>query len=124
MRAYSWLSMCLSGAVPAVLFGAVSLAPTGAAAADCTFTQPLTTQTRCLTAVSIPGNPLRSFDISFVNPDRAEFYFADRSNSAIDIIDTETLKFKRFLGGFAGVAIKNGTVHNHHSAPDGVTTHV
>ena len=123
MRAYSWLLMCLSGAIPAVLFGAVSLAPTGAVAADCTFTQPLTTQTRCLTAVSIPGNPLRSFDISFVNPDRAEFYLADRSNSAIDIIDTETLKFKRFLGGFAGVALKNGNVDSNHSGPDGVATH-
>ena len=123
MRAYSRLLMCLSGAIPAVLFGAVSLAPTGAVAADCTFTQPLTTQTRCLTAVSIPGNPLRSFDISFVNPDRAEFYLADRSNSAIDIIDTETLKFKRFLGGFAGVALKNGNVDSNHSGPDGVATH-
>jgi hypothetical protein len=123
MRAYSWPLMCLSGAIPAVLFGAVSLAPTGAVAADCTFTQPLTTQTRCQTAVSIPGNPLRSFDISFVNPDRAEFYLADRSNSAIDIIDTETLKFKRFLGGFAGVALKNGNVDSNHSGPDGVATH-
>ena len=123
MRAYSWLLMCLSGAIPAVLFGAVSLAPTGAVAADCTFAQPLTTQTRCLTAVSIPGSPLRSFDISFVNPDRAEFYLADRSNSAIDIIDTETLKFKRFLGGFAGVALKNGNVDSNHSGPDGVATH-
>ena len=123
MRAYSWLSMCLSGAIPAVLFGAVSLAPTGAVAADCTFTQPLTTKTRCLTAVSIPGNPLRSFDISFVNPDRAEFYFADRSNSAIDVIDTETLKFKRFLGGFVGVKFNGTALDNNHSGPDGVATH-
>ena len=124
MRAYGQLLMCLSGAIPAVLFGAVSLAPTGAVAADCTFAQPLTTQTRCLTAVSIPGNPLRSFDISFVNPDRAEFYLADRSNSAIDIIDTETLKFKRFLGGFVGVALTpTGTVDNNHSGPDGVANH-
>src|SRR5258708_34945952 len=104
--------MGLCEASAAVLYGAVSLAPTGVVAADCTFTQPLTTETRCLTAVSIPGNPLRSFDISFVNPDRAEFYLADRSNSAIDIIDTETLKFKRFLGGFIGAALKKGNVDN------------
>jgi hypothetical protein len=116
--------MCLSGAMPAVLFGAVSLAPTGAVAADCTFTPPLTTQTKCLSAVLIPGNPLRSFDISFVNPDRAEFYFADRSNSSIDIIDTETLKFKRFLSGFVGVALTPaGALDNNHSGPDGVATH-
>jgi hypothetical protein len=126
MSAYSRLSLlnCLSGAMPAVLFGAVSLAPTDAMAADCTFTPPLTTQTKCLTAVSIPGNPLRSFDISFVNPDRAEYYFADRSNSSIDIIDTETLKFKRFLGGFVGVKLSpTGAVDNNHSGPDGVATH-
>jgi hypothetical protein len=94
-------------------------------AADCTFAHPLTTQTRCLTAVIIPGNPLRSFDISFVNPDRDEYYFADRSNAAIDVIDTETLKFKRFLGGFVGVKINGttGAVDNNHSGPDGVVTH-
>ena len=123
MRAYSWLLMRLSGAIPAILFGAMSLAPTGAVSADCTFTPPLTTQTKCLTAVSIPGNPLRSFDIGFVNPRRAEFYLSDRSNSAIDVIDTETLKFKRFLGGFVGVALKNGNVDSSHSGPDGVATH-
>jgi hypothetical protein len=126
MSAYSRLSLlkCLSGAMPAVLFGAVSLAPTGAMAADCTFTPPLTTQTKCLTAVAIPGNPLRSFDISFVNPDRAEYYFADRSNSSVDIIDTRTLKFKRFLGGFVGVKLgSTGAVDNNHSGPDGVATH-
>jgi hypothetical protein len=126
MSAYSRLSLlkCLSGAMPAVLFGAVSLAPTGAMAADCTFTPPLTTQTKCVTAVAIPGNPLRSFDISFVNPDRAEYYFADRSNSSVDIIDTKTLKFKRFLGGFVGVVLgSTGAVDNNHSGPDGVATH-
>jgi hypothetical protein len=125
MREYNWLSVCLSGAIPAVLFGAVSLAPTGAMAADCTFAHPLATQTKCVTAVIIPGNPLRSFDISFVNPDRAEYYFADRSNAAIDVIGTETLKFKRFLGGFVGVKLNTttGAVDNNHSGPDGVATH-
>src|SRR6202043_4028808 len=107
------------------LLGVGSLATSGAAlAGPCTGPgAPTNTQTKCLTAVQVPGNPLRSFDISFVNPDRAEFYFADRSNSAIDIIDTETLKFKRFLGGFAGVALKNGNVDSNHSGPDGVATH-
>src|SRR5215469_12520570 len=121
MREHIWLSMCLSGAIPAVLFGTVSLIPTGAMAADCTFSPSLTTQTKCVTAVIIPGNPLRSFDISFVNPDRDEYYFADRSNSAIDVIGTEGLKFKRFLGGFVGVVINPVThaVDNNHSGPDG-----
>jgi hypothetical protein len=93
---------------------------------------PTDTQTKCLTAVQIPGNPLRSFDISFVNPDRSEYYFADRSNKGIDIIDTETNSFKRRLAGFVGVAIVPGsvtpanpfgTVNNNLSGPDGVVTH-
>ncbi len=85
---------------------------------------PTTTQTKCLTAVQIPGNPLRSFDISFVNPDRAEYYLADRSNAGIDIIDTQHNTFKRRLPGFVGVTLNaNGTVNNNLSGPDGVVTH-
>jgi len=85
---------------------------------------PTTTQTKCLTAVQIPGNPLRSFDISFVNPDRAEYYLADRSNAGIDIIDTQHNTFKRRLPGFVGVMLNaNGTVNNNLSGPDGVVTH-
>src|SRR3984893_1111392 len=85
---------------------------------------PTNTQTKCLTAVQIPGNPLRSFDISFVNPNRAEYYLADRSNAGIDIIDTEHNTYKRRLPGFVGVKL-NGTggVNNNISGPDGVVTH-
>jgi hypothetical protein len=86
---------------------------------------PTTTQTKCLTAIAIPGNPLRSFDISWVNPWRGEFYFADRSNSGIDVIDTRTLTFKRTIGGFVGIKLNAaGTaVDNNHSGPDGVVSH-
>jgi hypothetical protein len=85
---------------------------------------PTNTQTRCLTAITIPGNPLRTFDISWVNPDRAEYYLGDRSNNGVDVIDTHTLTFKRTIGGFVGVALtKTGAVDNNHSGPDGVTSH-
>src|SRR6516162_7056332 len=82
---------------PAALSAAVSLAATGAAlAAPCTGPgAPVTTQTDGLTAVQIPGNPLRSYDISWVNPDRAEYYLGDRSNARIDIISTKNNTFKR-----------------------------
>ena len=116
----------LYSSVGPVLLVAMSLATTGAVAAPCTGPgAPTTTQTKCLTAVLIPGNPLRSFDISFVNPDRAEYYLADRSNSGIDIIDTHTLKWKRTIGGFVGVKLNAaGTaVNNDISGPDGVATH-
>jgi hypothetical protein len=85
---------------------------------------PTTTQTQCLTAVQIPGNALRSFDISWANPGRAEYYFGDRSNAGIDIIDTKKNSFIRRLGGFVGIVLNtNGTVNNAKSGPDGVTSH-
>jgi len=94
MTTRSRLLACLSSAI-----AAMSLAAT-AASAQCVFSPPLTTQTTCVTAIAIPGNPLRSFDISFVNPDRAQFYFADRSNAAIQVIHTGSLTWQRSLGGF------------------------
>jgi hypothetical protein len=112
----------LSCAIPSLVFGAVSLAPTGAMAAC--VGAPTTTQTKCLTAVQIPDTPLRSFDISWVNPKRAEMYFADRSNSAVEVIDTETLMWKRRLPGFVGVVLNgSGAVNNNVSGPDGVVSH-
>ncbi len=108
------------------LLGAVSLAASGAAFGACTGPgAPTDTQTKCLAALQIPGKPLRSFDISFVNPHRAEFYFADRSNAAVQVIDTRHLTYKRALGGFVGVKLNPaGTaVDNNHSGPDGVVTH-
>jgi hypothetical protein len=107
-----------SGSVAA----AAILVSGGSAFANCSVVG--TFQTKCVTAIHIPGNPLRSFDISWVNPDRAEYYLADRSNSGIDIIDTKTLKFKRTIGGFAGVVLNgSGAVNNNKSGPDGVTSH-
>src|SRR5262249_16348389 len=86
--------------------GLLSVATTSSFAAPCMGPgAPTTTQTKCLTAITIPGNPLRSFDISWVNPDRAEYYLSDRSNSGIDVIDTHTLAFKRTIGGFVGVVL-------------------
>jgi hypothetical protein len=107
------------------LMGAVSLVTSGVASAACMGPgAPTNTQTRCLTAVEMPGNALRSFDISFVNPHRAEFYFADRSNAGVQVIDTQSLTWKRKLGGFVGIKLnKAGNVDNNHSGPDGVVTH-
>jgi hypothetical protein len=86
---------------------------------------PTTTQTKCVAAIAIPGNPLQSFDISWVNPDRAEYYLADRANSGVDIIDTVHKVFKKRIGGFVGIKLnKVGTaVDNNHSGPDGVASH-
>jgi hypothetical protein len=119
--AYSTLT-AIVGLAALLVFPAVS-----AVANNCTGPgAPTTTQTKCLTAIAIPGNPLQSFDISWADPERAEYYLADRSNAGIDIIDTEHNTFKRrLLGGFVGIVLnKAGTaVDNNHSGPDGVTTH-
>jgi hypothetical protein len=126
MSAKVKLRTYLYGSVGPALLAAMSLATTGAIAAPCTGPgAPTTTQTKCITAVQIPGNPLRSFDISWVNPDRAEMYFADRSNSGIDVIDTQTLTWKRTIGGFVGVVLNaaHTAVNNNLSGPDGVTSH-
>src|SRR6266487_6253208 len=124
-RLFSRTPLAAILAAPALL-GAGALAISGTAlAGPCTGPgAPTTTETKCLTAVQIPGNPLRSYDISWVNPHRAEYYLADRSNASIDIIDTHHLTFKRKLGGFVGVKLNaNNTVNNDISGPDGVVTH-
>jgi hypothetical protein len=85
---------------------------------------PTSTETQCLSAITIPGNPLRSFDISWSDPDRGEYFFADRSNAAVDVINTHSSTYERRLGGFAGVVLNgSGAVDNNHSGPDGVTSH-
>lgn len=125
MSAHNKLRKQLYSSVGPALLAAMSLATSDASWAACSGPgAPTTTQTKCLTAVQIPGNPLRSFDISWVNPDRAEYYLGDRSNAGIDIIDTQTLKFKRTIPGFVGIKLlPSGAVDNNHSGPDGVTSH-
>jgi hypothetical protein len=130
-RLSSWEDsfMTRGGKLVSFFSGTVATALLGAAAAAAAPCQgpgaPTTTQTRCVTAVAIPGNPIRTFDISWVDPLRGEYYLSDRSNMGIDIIDTRTLKFKRTIGGFAGVKLNAaGTaVNNNISGPDGVTNH-
>src|SRR4029077_13642 len=115
-------------AVAGALFGLPGLfAANQATAAPCTGPgAPTNTQTKCVTGIFIPGNPLRSFDISWVNPKRGEYYLGDRSNAGIDVIDTDTLKWKRTIGGFVGIVLNPNPPHavdNNHSGPDGVTSH-
>ena len=119
LRSFSF-AHALAGAASLGICSAVFGACTGPGA-------PGNTETKCLTAVQIPGAALRSYDISWVNPNRAEYYLADRSNAAIDILDTRAPAFKRFLGKglFVGVKLNAaGTaVNNDISGPDGVVTH-
>jgi hypothetical protein len=70
-----------------------------------------------LAKIAIPGNPLRAFDISWVDSASGHYYLADRSNGAIDIVDIATNGLVGQIGGFVGATGKNDT-----SGPDGVVT--
>jgi hypothetical protein len=107
------------------LFGIFALVASGAAFAQCTGpgAPAAGSPWQCVTAIQVPGNPLASFDISWVNPGRNEYYLADRSNAAVDIVDTSTLKFKKQIGGFVGAVVGNptaNTLNNNISGPDGL----
>ena len=89
MTRYGKLLAYFSGTVATALLGAASVVPSSPAFAACVGPgAPDNAQTKCVTAIHVTGNPLTSFDISFVNPHRAEYYLADRSNAGITIIDT------------------------------------
>lgn len=62
------------------------------------------------------GNPLTSFDISFVDGTTGIYYFADRSNKSVDIINGATNTVIGQATGFVGLS-PAGTSQ---SGPDGV----
>ena len=64
--------------------------------------------------IPIPGSPLLSTDIAWVDPGTERFYLADRSNAGVDIIDAENDTFVGRVPGFAGANGPNG------NGPDGV----
>src|ERR1700691_4123911 len=63
------------------------------------------------TTVTITGAPLNSFDISWVDPEIHAYLLSDRSNKAVDVIDTNS-KSQSILsaGQFAGVVTTLGGV--------------
>jgi hypothetical protein len=77
---------------------------------------------RQIGTISIPGEALDSFDISFVDPKTNRYFLADRSNKAIDIFDARENRFIGRAEGFVGAVMKDGRVDNAHSGPNGVVT--
>ncbi|HEY6354492.1 MAG TPA: hypothetical protein VIY30_08385, partial [Burkholderiaceae bacterium] len=72
---------------------------------------------RLITTIPIPGAAMKAFDISWVDPQTRQYFLADRSNSAIDVIDTRrNVVVAQIAGGFAGATGNNDT-----SGPNGVT---
>src|SRR5205814_10413999 len=80
---------------------------------------------KLLTTVAIPGtlNPLRAFDISWLDADTQPYSLADRSNASVDVVNARTNTFVRNItGGFAGVVAnaKGTAADNSLSGPNGV----
>jgi DNA-binding beta-propeller fold protein YncE len=79
---------------------------------------------RQIGTISIPGEPLNSFDISWIDQSTGMYYLADRSNKGIDIVDTKKGAWVGRVTGFVGpVMKKDGTCcQNDVSGPNGVLT--
>ena len=113
------------GGTMALAVGMLLLASGTLRAAPCTGPgAPANTQTQCVTAIAIPGNALRSFDISWVDSHRGLYFLADRNNAGVDIISTVTNTWIGRASGFKGIVLRaNGTVNNDKSGPAGVVSH-
>ena len=59
--------------------------------------------------IQLPGNPLLSFDFTSVDPVLPLYYFTDRSNAGIDVIDVFTNRLVARIGGFVGAVTPPGT---------------
>jgi hypothetical protein len=101
-RALMWLAVAMAPAF---------LAPAPSALADETFAP--------VAVISLPGGQkIQSFDISFVDPVVGIYILGDRTNKAVDVIDTTTnTVLSQLQGGFAGPSTSNDT-----AGPDGVMT--
>lgn len=79
---------------------------------------------RQIGTISIPGEPLNSFDISWIDQATGMYYLADRSNKGIDIVDTRKGAYVGRVAGMVGpIMKKDGTCcNNDASGPNGVVT--
>jgi hypothetical protein len=65
----------------------------------------------------VTAKPLNSFDISFVDPAIGLYVLGDRTNNAVDLVDTHS---NTFLGFCGQGSFKGFTGNNNTSGPDGV----
>src|SRR5437899_618898 len=71
--------------------------------------------------IPVPGNPITSADIAWVDPGTERYYLADRSNFGVDIIDAEQNFFVGRVTGMAGpLTSGGGTATTNGPGPNGV----
>jgi hypothetical protein len=52
--------------------------------------------------MTAPGNPIKSFDLTALDPATQTYYFTDRSNKGVDLFDARTRRFVTRISGFSG----------------------
>src|SRR5260370_12199576 len=85
------LAACLAGAVAPWLLGGTAFA-----APDNDLTQVAVIALPASTTPPAPGG-INSFDIGFVDPAIHTYVLADRTNKAVDVIDTKNNTFTKYL---------------------------
>ncbi len=74
-----------------------------------------------LSVIQVPGNPVTSADISWADPVTERYYFADRSNFGVDVIDAEKDVWVGRVKGMAGpLPSGGGTSTTNGPGPNGV----
>src|ERR1700704_4678423 len=79
------------------------------------------TPVRLIGVISVPGNPITSADIAWVDAGTERYYVADRSNFGVDIIDAENDLYEARVPGMAGpLTSGGGTALTNGGGPNGV----
>ncbi len=78
---------------------------------------PAIAKMRLIGTIAIPGAPLESYDISYVDQATNRLYLADRTNKSVDIFDVKSSAYVGRVAGFVGF-----TGVNDAAGPNGVTT--
>jgi hypothetical protein len=74
-----------------------------------------------ITAIHVPGNPITSADISWADPGTGRYYFADRSNFGVEVIDPDNNTWVGRIGHMAGpLPSGGGTSSTNGPGPNGV----
>jgi hypothetical protein len=108
-------TICLGGLVAPWLLATSASVP--ASADDNNRNAPVS----LLGVITVPGQPITSSDIAWADPGTQRYYFADRSNLGVEIIDAVNNVWVGRVGGMAGpLPSGGGTATTNGPGPNGV----
>jgi DNA-binding beta-propeller fold protein YncE len=100
---------------PGAVLAFIAFSLSGVPAAAQTVPPQMANPVAKIAKIPIPGKPMRSFDISWVDAPSARYYLADRTNASIWVVDTNSNSVVSQIGGFKGATSSSKT-----SGPDGI----